>query len=92
MLFERYEAVSPAVRIATNTLLLVILHMVNGIRYWALRGLHNPVMSPRWLHGILIHGAVTFASLYATVSIARHSIQIAIDKATEPHGCGGKKR
>lgn len=83
MLFERYEAVSPAVRITINTLLLIILHVVNGIRCWALRGLHYPILSPRYLHGILIHGAVVFASLYAFVSIARHSAKFAIDKAKD---------
>lgn len=85
MLFERYEAVSPAVRVAANTLLLVILHIVNGLQCWALSGLYYLTLSSRWLHmhRILIHGAVTFASLYATVSIARYSIRITTDRAID---------
>lgn len=81
MLFERYEAISPTARIVVNILLLITLHVVNGIRSWALRGVHYLVLSPRWLHGVFIHGAVAFASLYAVVSIARHGIRIAVDKA-----------
>lgn len=81
MLFERYQAVSPAVRIVINTVLLIILHAVNGARYWALRGLHYPALSPRRLHGLFIHGGVAFATLYAVVSIARHSIRITVDNA-----------